>query len=214
MTKNSLTTSIILFILAVSLLFFAIKNSSKEDSKTNISIETIKEEVIPYKAKDSMSKVLVVKDFKNSSISHSPTDTFKKTLEVNGTIVGGYIYIKADVDNRALTSFDDIYVKLIESSHGLYKEYGGHLIQSQSLDTPKNDKQTEFLYELSSIKYKKSFTDSDKEVLSGNWLAILNDSTTKKILGFSSTSRNGDMQEMYIYYKCLDNTDCSISISQ
>lgn len=215
MNKYNLSTSIVLVILAAAMLAVAVLSNQKDEEKkaTSDAIVSIQKQVSPYEAKDSLDKVVVVQDFKNSSAGHTPTETFQKTLEIKGTIADGYLYIRADVDGKALTGFDDVYAKLIESSPGVYHEYGGHLIQSQSLDTPKNETQTELLFDLSALKYKKNFTDSNKEVLSGNWLDVLNDSAGKKVLGFSSTARGGNIQEMDIYYKCLENTECSIKVS-
>lgn len=203
--------------MAAALLIFSVWNSHKEtpqNQATTSAIETIQKTVTPYEAKENMSKVFIVQNFKNSSVSHQPSNTFEKTIVISGTVTDGYLYVRADVGGKALTSYDDIYAKLIESGPGLYQEYGGHLIQDQSLDTPKSDTQTELLFDLSSIKYKKNFTDSNKEVLSGNWLAVLSDMSSKKVLGFSSTARDGDIQEMTIYYKCLENTSCSITVAQ
>ncbi len=216
MKKNNLATSIILFILAIALLFVAILNNHKDNTAnevTTTTLATIQKQVSPYEAKDVMGKVVIIQNFKNSSVSNKPTNSFEKTLTMTGVVTDGYLYVKADVGGKALTQYDDIYTKLLETSPGSYQEYGGHLIKSQSLDTPTSETQTELLFDLSSIKYKKNFTDSEKEVLSGNWLSVLNDSSSKKVLGFSSTARQGNIQEMAIYYKCLENTNCSITVS-
>lgn len=163
--------------------------------------------------KNSFKKVVVVKDFKNSSKQGESTETFEKFLVVTGTVSEGYLYIKADIDGHSLAmGYGDIYAKLIESATGIYREYGGHLIENQSLNTPKSDSHTELLYDLASVKYKRSFNDSNTEVLSGNWLEVLNNTHSKKIIGFSSTEQNGNIQEMTIYYSCLKNTNCSISV--
>src|SRR5260221_442556 len=98
MNKNSLATSIILFILAAALLAFSILNSNKTAqnatttaSTTVSTLETIQKQVSPYEAKDVMNKAVIMTNFKNSSASSTPTSTFEKTLVVSGTVTDGYL---------------------------------------------------------------------------------------------------------------------------
>ena len=145
----------------------------------------------------------------------------EKDLIVKGIVTKGYLYVVANADSKALQTsdpnkFDDIYINLIElgadSAHS--KQYGGHLIESRSLDTPKSDSQTELLFSLADIPYLKTYTDPNKEIISGNWLAILNENLHKRVIAFSSTLKQGTVKELSIYYTCLENTDCSITVGQ
>ena len=211
--KSSVATSITLLVIAIGVLFFAIFNDTKHPLSTDAgdTLDNIEKTLTPYDAKDKMKKEVLVTDFTNSSVDHEPTNVFTKSLEVKGTIAGGYLYVKASVDQSSLTKDDDVYLKLTQNANGKYSEFGGHLIESQSLATPKNATSTELLFELSSVRYKKAYTDSNLEVLSGNWLNVLNNGNSRIVLGFVSTERKGEIEELAIYYECLEQTSCNIS---
>ncbi len=212
--KGNLATSIVLLIVAIIVFFAAIWGNNS--TKTNVSpateaaIENIQKTLTPYDAKENQKKIVLVEHFKNSSKDHQADAWFTENLLVKGTISDGYLYVKGSVNGSALSKDDDIYVKLTQIVEGAYSEFGGHLIGSQSLETPTNASSTELLFDLSSVRYKKSFADSNREVTSGNWLDVLNNAGNRTLIGFTSTTRTGDIEELSFYYECLPETDCEI----
>ena len=94
-----------------------------------------------------------------------------------------------------------------------YHELGGHLIEARSLGTPKSNNYTELLYQLSDIQYKKQYWQTDIEVLSADWLRLFNESARQKLITFTSTVDKGLIQELSIYYDCVDGSSCSIEES-
>ncbi len=219
MTKSNFTTSVILLIIAISLLVFAV-TKDKSNDRTNEVINNIQETLSPYSSKNKLHKEEIVSNFNNTVIlkDNAPTAKIQKQLVVKGTIIKGYLYIVASADDRSLKTsdpnrFDDIYVNLIELGRGSAQanEYGGHLIANRSLDTPKSEEKTELLFSLADVPYLKTYTDLNKEITSGNWLEILNGDSSKKMVAFSSTLKKGVIQELSVYYECLENSECSIT---
>jgi len=201
----------LIFVLSAVWLSSLIDNKVNPPQKTpQETINEIQETLSPYQAKDTMEKLLIIEDFSNSSSNGEPTDAFTKELEVQGIITGGFLFVRASVNDKALTQYADIYVKIMQPNKE-ETELGGHLVASFSLETPKSKQFTELLFKLSDIKYKKSFDDSTNNVLVGNWLAALNELEEKHVLGFTSTTQNGIIEEISIFYECLENTDCSIT---
>ncbi len=166
----------------------------------------------PYKEKDLINKVLVVKDFNNSSSNGKPDSSFSKHISVIGSIDHGYLYIKANVNNKSLSIYDKIYLKL-QNNHTA-QQIGGWLVQDKSLNTPKSEQSTEFLFDLSNVFYEQ-IDNNGIETISGDWLKMLNQnqSDSKSVIGFSSTLRNGEIEEIDISYNCSTGSNCSISTS-
>lgn len=143
-------------------------------------------------------------------------------LVVKGMFSDGYIYAVANVDGQSLNTsdqawFDAIFVNLIElTKDGSKSEFGGHLIQAKSIPVPASATSTQFLYKLSDVIYKPTFTNSSAVEVHSDWLAVFNDKILReKILAFSSTPRGvGTIENLYIYYVCVDGSDCSISLKQ
>lgn len=208
-----------LFAIVVATYLINLTDKLSGDNKEKLNdisqnIENLQKNIAPYDYKDKLKKIEIVSDFTNSSIDNVQTATFEENLLVNGSISEGFLYIKANVDRKALTGYDGIYVKLNGKINNQYQELGGHLITSKSLSTPTSNVQTELLFPLSDIKYKKTFLKNDLEFFSGDWLDMLNNGTNRNILGFVSTSRKGTIVEMSIYYNCADRSDCSIALTQ
>ena len=205
-------------LVAVAIATFVIKGidrlfSDKKDAQIeqiSQNVQDIKNTISPYEHKDTLKKIEVVSNFQNSSKNGEPTKTFQKDLIVRGNFSEGFLYIKGSVNEKALGRDDDVYIKLNSKIDGAYKELGGHLISSRGLETPTSDLYTEILFPLSDIKYKNTFSDSDFEATTGDWLNVLNSGGESNILGFSSTLRNGNIIETSIYYACSTGSDCSI----
>lgn len=206
--------AIILSLVWISNLLFPQKPSENNNiDKIKEQIGKIEEKIkTPYERKNELNKTEIIRNFKNSSKDNKPTDDFRKKLNITGQFAGGYIHIKASVNSRALEQSDGVYLKLSGKINNEYTELGGHL--RRSLETPKYEIITEFLFDLSDVKYKKNYWDPDFEILSGNWLDIINSKDSQIILGFSSTTGEGNLEEVSIYYQCTSGSECSIKTEQ
>lgn len=208
----------LLFVTVAAWIFTYVQKKQGVVTQT-VSTHTASTTPSDYDAKNTMEKVTVISDFKNTVVNNVPSVKVSKTLKVQGSFASGYLYVKADVSGKALqiqdpANYDAVFASLVELTlNGKDVEFGGHLIQGRSLDTPAHDTYTELLYKLSDVVYKKKFTDPDTEVFSGNWLEVINDkSTREKIVSFSSTVKGvGNIQELSIYYQCAEGSTCSIS---
>lgn len=207
-----------LLAVVVAVLLIAIINNNfglNKDSqleKIQSDTEKIKKIVVPYEYKNQLQKVNIIENYKNTTIGGQPRTFFTKQLITNGLFEQGFLYVKASANDRSLLRNDNIYVKLTDVTQGQYHEYGGHLIKTKSLETPKSDSATELLYDLSDIKYKETYLDTDVEVLSADWLKLLMEGENQKIIGFSSTIEKGTIIELSFYYKCVQGQECSISV--
>jgi hypothetical protein len=174
-------------------------------------VSEVKVVPIPYNEKDTIEKVVVVKNFKNTVLGEVPTNDFTKRITVSGSIDHGYIFVKANVNGKALTRYDKVYMVIVNNHTG--KKIGGRLVLDKSLETTKSDLTTEFLYDLSNVQYEQGGKDG-YETTSGDWLKMLNQNQyeTKSIIGFSSTLRNGEIEEVDISYACSTGSNCSITI--
>jgi len=207
MKKNNTLTTVLLLTMAVTIFVVSIIKENNKKSETDNAISQIQAIVSPYQNKDSMKKVDIITQFSNSSESNRPTKKANKVLSVSGTIKDGYLYVRASVDaGKPLTQYDSVFITLQNGASIL----GGHLIETQSLDTPNNKVATEFLYKLSDVKYKKTYTSDDLEIQSGNWLELLNTVGQKQVMAFSSTARTGVLEDVAIYYDCIDGQECSV----
>lgn len=174
--------------------------------------QQIKKQITPYEYKDGLIKIVLVENFTNSTAGQKPTSFFEKYLQVNGTLKDGFLYIKANINGAALDTKSDIYTKLSSFYDNKHHEYGGHLIKEKSLDIPVHSDYSEFLYKLSDVKYKGSFTDSDIEITSADWLSLLNIGSNQRLVGFSSSVDNGTIAELSFYYSCAEGTQCSVTL--
>lgn len=187
-----------------------IKPEVQKLEKLEKTTEDLKKSLSPYEAKEKMVKIILVHDFSNTTKNGVSTNTFYKQFLSTGVFNGGYLYVKASTDKQPLEGKGDIYAKLTTVVNGNYHEYGGHLQASKSLETPKNTQFTELLYPLSDIKYKRDYQDSDIEILSGDWLKLLNLGGNPTLIAFTSTVGLGKIVELSIYYECINGSSCEI----
>lgn len=223
-TRKQLTDSMFTLLLgltAVIIAFLFIKVINKwlpmggpsgQLSRIESNTEEIKKKITPYEYKDKLSKIEVVKDFHNSTTNTKSSETFTRNFSTQGAFRDGYIYVKAAIDNKPLDNYGDVYIKLSAMFGFRYSEYGGHLIESKSLDTPKSPNYTEMLFKLSDVKYKENYKQSDVEVISADWLKLLNEGSKQRVMGFTSTVYSGHIIEISIYYDCIEGSRCSINI--
>lgn len=212
----TLGIGLVAIVVATTLIFFVRNVFEPKDKVQQLktieeNTKNIKDSLTPYESKNRFKKVVILEGFTNSIAGNNPTNTFNNRLQASGLFSQGYFYVKASIDNSNIENKGSIYTKMyVLSSDGNYQEFGGHLIPSQSLDTPKSNDVTELLYQLSDIKYKKDYRASDVEIISANWLKLLNMVGNHGFLGFVSTVGNGKIIELSIYYECVQGTECNI----
>ncbi|OGD31906.1 hypothetical protein A3C91_00565 [Candidatus Azambacteria bacterium RIFCSPHIGHO2_02_FULL_52_12] len=195
--------------------FFAPKETTNQKiEEIKDDIKKLKEEVAisDYRKKETLHKFVLVSDFNNSTKNEKPTETFKKEIKVNGKLAFGYLYARASVNNKILSVYDSVYIKLTAILGGSYKEFGGHLRRDKSLDVQKLENSTELLYKLDSVFYKEKIPyREDVEALSVDFLRVLNSEEQQHIIAFTSTLGEGTIHELSIYYECREGDNCSIS---
>lgn len=209
----------LVFLIIATFLIGAIKSifEPKTENKQQLeriesNTKAIKKNLTPYEYKDQLKKITLVKDFENTTQNGQSTRYFNSKIIVNGLISQGYLYVKVSINNKPSENNGDVYVKLYGLVDSQNKELGGHLLQSRSLETPSTSVWTELLYDLSDIKYKKDYRDSNLEIISANWLDLLNKGTGKIVIGFTSTVEQGKIIDLSFYYDCVKGSDCSIDI--
>lgn len=192
---------------------FIFKPGEKDKlDKIATATEEIKKTISPYEYKETLGKVVILENFENSILNQKPTRWYKVNFRAYGVFKQGYLYIKVSVDGKAFTSNEDVYAKLSATVMPVhqYREFGGHLIGDKGLPTPKSSEFTEMLFDLGDIKYKENYLKSDIEIISADWLKLLNEGSSQKILGFTSTVNQGRIIELSIYYQCEKDNNCSI----
>lgn len=215
--KNKLKSKIIgiASIVGVGLILTLLSNFVFKYSGIDDNIkEEVKQPLSPYQEKDLINKVIIENNFKNSSNDGKPDGSFYKYISVIGSIDHGYLYIKSNVNGKPLSIYDKVYVK-IQNNHTV-KQIGGWLVLDKSLNTsnPKSEQSTKLLFDLSNVQYEQT-GQNGFETTSGDWLKMLNQNQndTKSVVGFSSTMRNGEIEEISISYSCSTNSNCSISVN-
>lgn len=149
---------------------------------------------------------LILKDNFESWTPQSNTEPSKmmQTVVVDrGSLAKGYVYIKASVDNKALTLWESIYMTM--------NYRGGHLFRPQSLPVPKRDK-TELLYSLNDIPFLNNIPYNE-QVAPGrtNWFNLFTNNNRIQVVAFISSLRPAKFEELALYYSCEFNSDCFLS---
>lgn len=130
-------------------------------------------------------------------------DKIFQTIVVDkGKLSKGYLYIRASLDNKALTKWESIYLKMNWT--------GGHIFRPDSLPIPPSDK-TELLFALNEIPYLSSMPYSEQRVpKTTNWFGLFQNKREISITSFISSLRPAKIEEISLYYQCADDDLCSI----
>lgn len=226
--KGNVGATIFLFILAIILLIFSVKqqlNSNKKDKELSNEIsqkvsETVKREISDvldnkeqknseypdYYSLSSLKKLPIVNNFESWTPSSSLVDNkIKKEIIIEkGNLSKGYVYIRSSLNKKALSTWESIYLKMNNN--------GGHLFRPDSLPIPKSDK-TEMLFALDNIAYLSSLPYSENKVaLKTNWFNYFKDDKKIEIITFISSLKPALIEEVSLYYDCIDSTNCLLSI--
>jgi len=219
--KNAnIGVSVFLFLLALVLLGFSffrqhqLSNLDKDMSQ-KISQEVTKEvgKILPQTSNfpdfDSLidlKKLKVVDNFQSwTPEAQVNEDKTQKTIILDkGTLAKAYVYIRASLNNKALTKWESIYLKMNDT--------GGHIFRKETLPLPSGDK-TELLFALDSIPYLEHGPYSELRVpFHADWFQFFRDKLRLNILTFASSLRPVMIEEISIYYGCIENSDCELKL--
>lgn len=217
-TLANLVFSTALVFLALATLFFSTRQKrSDEQLKKEITESVAKEvsEVVDSKSSsdypdyDSLQrikKLTIVNNFESWTPHSDLEDSKIKTAIIveKGKLTKGYVYIKASLDGKALTSWESIYLKL--------NNIGGHLFRPKSLPLPKSDK-TELLYSLTEIPYIRQHPYSENIVpATTNWFVHFYPDSQISLDSFISSLKPAILEELSIYYDCEKDIECLLTL--
>ena len=163
-----------------------------------------------YEQTKSLNKEVIVSDFSswtpNSEIK--PENVNTTLLVENGNVVKGYIYVRASLNNKALSQWESVYLKL-------NNVIGGHLFRPYSLAVPAGEK-TELLYPLNSLPYLLSTPYNERYMpKQSNLLSLFKDGAEITITTFISSLRKAKIEELSLYYQCQEeDEECSVVVKQ
>ena len=159
-----------------------------------------------YDSLGRLKKLNLVSNFESwTPLSQLRSDKLKKIVVLEkGILSKGYLYIRASLDDKALTQWESIYVTM--------DSVGGHLFRPQSLSVPSSQK-TELLYALNDIPYLFDIPYNERAVPARtNWFNLYGEGSQVQILSFISSLRPALIEELTIYYECAKDSDCVLAI--
>jgi hypothetical protein len=225
--KASMGITIFVFLLAIILLVLSIYQQNKSnkqkdelskeitDKVTQNVTDVIKDkvnqplpaELADYQSLTGLKKLPLVENFNSWTPDKKlEDDKIRKVIVLdNGKLAKGYIYIRASLSNKALSQWESIYIKM--------NNLGGHLFRPQSLEVPKTEK-TELLYALNDVPYLPNAPYSEQLRPSrANWFGLFEDKKKVEVLTFISSLRQAKIEEISLYYGCVDDNECALSLS-
>lgn len=216
--------NIFLFILAIALIFFAIRQQVVEKSNNKELTNEISQQIIDkikndssvisssspefsdFQSLNNLKKLEIVKNFESWTPSAQLDDKKIKKLIIldKGELSKGYIYIKTSINGNPLTTWESIYLKM--------NNEGGHMFRPNSLAIPQATK-TEILFSLDNIYYLPSVPYSEKSIpKSTDWFKFFEDNKKIEFLSFVSSLKPAVIEEISLYYDCKPNSDCVLSV--
>lgn len=222
--KNKANTglTIFLFLMALALIFFSVKQQfdkkTQEEELAQKIGDQVAQEVKNVLTKPSefpdydsllvLKKLEVVKNFSSWTPDAAIEEKkVKKSIVLDkGKLAKAYVYIRVSLDGKALTRWESIYLKMGEA--------GGHLFRKESLSVPSSDK-TELLFALDSVPYLTSVPYSELRVpFYTDWFQFFRDGRKVQVLTFISSLRPALVEEISIYYGCINSDECELSLAE
>lgn len=216
--KTSLGTSMVMAVLAIVVLGISIKQQLDLKNNQNTQIQEIKKQVnelkglsnpsnfSDYESLSSLKKVIIASNFSSWSPSSTLDDGMIKRAVIldKGQLSKGYIYVRASIEGKPLTQWESTYLTM--------NYVGGHLFRPQSLPLPSSSK-TELLYALNSVPYLSDIPYNEQKTPSvANWFVYFNDGNVINLTSFISSLKPALLEELTIYYQCVDNNDCLLTV--
>jgi hypothetical protein len=191
-----------LFLFAAAAIFFSVREQIRISNLPTINPS----EYPDYTALSDMKRLTLVKNFESWTPNSEIPNEFVKELKIAraGNISRGYVYIRASVDDVALTRWESVYVK--------FDDLGGHLFRAKSLPVPNGDK-TELLYALDDVPYLSSVPYSESRAPEhADWFSLVRSNSSFFVFSFISSLRPATIEEITIYYACAGAAECSLTI--
>jgi hypothetical protein len=193
---------------------YIVRNLESKIASTNnpSGIVTTTPVVLPsqYPDFDSLSKLhkLVLANNFESWTPSAKLDNKKLITEIiieKGSLAKAYLFIGASVSSSPLTQWESVYVKM--------NNKGGHIFRPLSLAVPASTS-TQLLFALNQVPYLTSAPYSElKKPLFTDWFALFKDKSEINITSFISSLRPAKIDELILYYQCLDEDSCNIVTS-
>ena len=129
---------------------------------------------------------------------------YSKQLKSFGQFARIYLYAEGSVNNKPLTQYESLYVKMNNS--------GGHLFRPQSLKIPP-DTITQLLYAINNIPYLTSIPYSEnKTPFTADWFQFFKNNSSITLNVFISSLKPATINKIILYYDCVEGSDCKIEI--
>ena len=155
---------------------------------------------------NGMNKLVIAEDFESWTENAAVSDarTVSKVLAVKGNVGEAYLYVDASAGGADLTGFHSVYFKLVNS--------GGHLFRPDSLEIEKGEGTT-LLYDLAKLPYLPSVPYSeDREPETMDLTTLLADGAHPLVTSFISSLDKAEIHELTIFYSCVADSDCEVSL--
>jgi hypothetical protein len=172
----------------------------------DIEKEKIASNFPDYNSLISLNKLVITTNFESwtPNATKDPRKVETKIVLDKGEIAQGYLYIKASVEEKALSRWESIYVQM--------NYRGGHLLRTKGLPVPVSEK-TELLYALDDISYVTTVPYRENDDYSKtSWLNLFSNGAEIRIDAFISSLKPAVIEEMILYYVCKDGSECSLTL--
>lgn len=159
-----------------------------------------------YAALQGMRSVELAKGFESwtPEAKVDPEKTRTASLTITGNVSEAFLLVKAGREGQPFSQWESFYFKLNDA--------GGHVFRPQSLKTPVSII-TSLLFNLYDLPYLPTVPYSEeREPERANLLAMLKPGARLYLTTFISSLRPGSIEELTLYYACVEGSDCSIAI--
>ena len=232
--QGNLGVSIILFLFAIILLIFSLKQQTESAKNQEELTQQVSKEVSEKVSKEVSEKVndILKEQEKEARIAEFPeyelynslekkivllkdnqsyvTKNYKKIgmsskwFSIEGKFRMAYVFINVSVDNGLPLTTSD-------SIYMLLNNKGGHILRNRSLPVPTFNT-THLLYDMREIPYINNVPYLEtKQPLFADWLSEFNSKKEISLYTFLSSWREGGLiNEITIAYECEQDSDCNI----
>lgn len=214
--KSRIGTSILLVIFAILMLTAAFWRQDRVEKNTEELSETINEvinkklssEFPDFDAIQHMKSIRLASDFESWTPKSQidPKMVITKLLVNKGELSKAYVLIDVVQQDRPLTKWESVYLKLNNT--------GGHLFRPQTLAVPESDS-TILLYALDDVPYLLTLPYSEqKSPKRVDWFTEFVPNSEIEVISFISSLRKAKIKNLEIYYECLNDSECQVSVKE
>ncbi len=188
-----------------------VQNNNEVINQIKDAIVSVEQEKIPaqypdYYGLEKMKKVVLISNFDSwtPDAKKNPSLTKKVLVLEGGKLAQGYLYVKASVEGGQMTRWESIFVQM--------NYRGGHLLRNKSLPVPTGDV-TELLYALDDVSYiVKVPYQENSNYNKIDWFNLFKPNSKIVVDTFISSLKQARIEEMLIFYDCVANDQCNLSV--